>query len=92
MKVVKRHNHAALDRLTYVSGVLLPILTLPQAYSVLVDKSVEGVSLPTWSFYLLSSSLFAIFGIIHREKLLMMTYIPFVFVEAAIVVGILINS
>lgn len=91
MKVVKSHNHKSLDILTYATGVLLPILTVPQAYSVLVDKSTEGVSLITWAFYLLSSTLFAIFGIVHKERLLMITYIPFVAVEAAIVVGILMN-
>ena len=91
MKVDKRREHKTFDRLTYVTGILLPILTIPQAYSVLVDKSTDGVSLVTWSFYLLSSTLFAIYGIVHKEKLLMVTYIPFVVVEAAIVIGILIN-
>lgn len=67
----------------------MPILTLPQAYSVLVDRQTAGVSLITWSFYLLSSTLFAVFGVIHKEKLLMVTYIPFVIVELAIVVGLL---
>ena len=88
---ITHHNRNTLDKLTYVSGVLLPILTLPQAYAVLVDKATDGVSLITWGFYLVSSSLFAIFGVVHKEKLLMVTYIPFVIVEAAIVVGILIN-
>ena len=91
MKVVKRHHNASLDRLTYLAGILLPILTIPQAYSVLIDKSTEGVSLITWSFYLLSSALFAIFGVAHKEKLLMITYIPFVVVEAAIVIGLIVH-
>lgn len=91
MNIVKRTQYKSLDRLTYATGVLLPILTIPQAYSVLIDKATDGVSLITWSFYLLSSTLFAIFGILHKQRLLMVTYIPFVIVEAAIVVGILLN-
>lgn len=89
MKVVKKHQHKTLDRLTYITGILLPILTIPQAYSVLIQDSTEGVSLITWSFYLFSSALFAAFGIIHKEKLLIITYVPFVFVESAIVIGLL---
>jgi len=90
MKPVKRHQNILLDRLTYIAGIALPFLTLPQAYTILIDKQTEGVSLFTWSFYLFASVLFAAFGIYHKEKLLMLTYIPFTFVEAAIVLGLII--
>ena len=89
MTRVNKHKSKVLDRLTYVTGVLLPLATIPQAYSVLVNKSTEGVSLITWSFYLVSSLLFAIYGIVHKERLLMITYIPFVLIEVAIVIGLL---
>ena len=88
MKVLKKHQHKSLDRLTYATGVLLPILTIPQAYEIVILNNTEGVSLITWSFYLLSSSLFALFGILHKEKLLIVTYIPFVLIEAVIVLGL----
>ena len=91
MKIVKKHDSKVLDRLTYMSGVLLPLLTLPQAYTVLIDKETAGVSLFTWGFYLVSSSLFAVFGIIHKERLLIITYLPFTIIEAAIVTGLLLN-
>ncbi len=91
MKVIKKHNHKNLDRLTYISGILLPILTIPQAYTVLVLKETDGVSLITWTFYLISSFLFAVFGIVHKERLLIMTYVPFVFIELLIVIGIILN-
>jgi len=90
MKVVhkRKHKSSSLDKLTYICGVLLPISTIPQAYNILVTKESAGVSLFTWSFYLLTSSLFAAYGLVHREKLLIVTYIPFVMVELAIVVGL----
>ena len=91
MKVVKKHNQKNLDKLTYITGILLPILTIPQAYTVLVLKQTEGVSLVTWAFYLFSSTLFAVYGIKHKERLLIVTYVPFVIVELLIVIGILIN-
>lgn len=90
MKTVKKHKNLVLDRLTYATGIALPLLTIPQAYTILIDKQVEGVSLLTWSFYLLASVLFAVFGIIHKEKLLIITYVPFVAVEALIVAGLII--
>ncbi len=92
MKVTHKRKHKAtlLDKSTYICGVLLPVSTIPQAYNIIVNKQTAGVSLFTWSFYLLTSSLFAIYGLAHHEKLLIVTYIPFVMVELAIVLGLLI--
>jgi len=69
-------------------GILMPFFTLPQAYTALILKKVEGLSPVTWGFYLLSAVVFAIFGIIHKEKLLMLTYIPLAIVEVAVVIAI----
>lgn len=91
MKAIKNYEHPTLDKLTYVFGILLPIFTVPQAYNVLVNKETAGVSLLTWTFYLFASLLFAVFGIIHKERLLIVTYLPFTIIEAAIVFGLLIN-
>lgn len=90
MKIVKhKNNKPPLDTITYVVGFLTPIFTLPQMYTVLIRDETAGVSLATWSFYLLSSTLFAVFGIKHKEKLLIITYVPFVIIEALIVIGLL---
>lgn len=91
MKVIKKHKSKYLDKLTYITGVLLPLLTIPQAYTVLIKKETAGVSMVTWFFYLFASLLFATFGVIHKEKLLMLTYIPFTIIELAIVIGLVIN-
>lgn len=78
--------------MTYTAGILLPIFTIPQAYTVLVNKETAGVSLFTWVFYLISSSLFAVYGIKRREKLLIITYVPFTIVELLIVAGLILNK
>ncbi len=91
MKVVKKHKSKLLDKMTYATGILLPLLTLPQAYNVLIKNETAGVSMVTWAFYLFASFLFATFGIIHKEKLLITTYVPFTVIEAAIVIGLLRN-
>jgi uncharacterized protein with PQ loop repeat len=89
VKVIKNTKNKNLDRLTYIVGIALPISTIPQAYTIIIDKQTAGVSLFTWGFYLLSSSLFAIYGFKHKEKLLIATYTPFVVVELIIVIGLL---
>jgi len=89
---MKKRKNKGLDTLTFATGILLPLLTIPQAYMVVVNKQTAGVSLLTWSFYLFASALFAVYGVIHGEKLLMYTYFPFTLIEGAIVVGVLVNQ
>jgi len=92
MKLSHFKANKSLDKLTYASGVLLPLFTLPQAYNVLILGETAGVSIITWGFYLISSALFVIFGFIHKEKLLVITYAPFVVIELLIIIGYFMNS
>ena len=71
-------------------GFAIPISTLPQAYNVVVGN-VNGVLLPTWSFYLFVSALFAYFGVKHKEKLLTYIYVPMAAIETIIVAGLLLH-
>ncbi|HEX5797275.1 MAG TPA: hypothetical protein VFX86_02700 [Candidatus Saccharimonadales bacterium] len=89
MKLVKKHKNKNLDQLTYFIGFMIPILTIPQTYNVIISKQTLGVSLATWSFYLFASLLFAWFGIVHKEKLLIITYVPLAILEILIVVGLI---
>lgn len=89
--MMKKQKTKTLDQLTFATGLLLPLLTIPQAYTVLIEKETAGVSLFTWTFYLFASLLFATFGIIHKERLLIVTYVPFTIIEAAIVLGLIFN-
>lgn len=77
-----------LDNATYVMAVAIPVATLPQAYEVIVGR-IEGVSLTTWSFYLFASILFAYFGVKHKQKLLILMYIPMAIIEIVIVAGLI---
>ncbi len=92
MKAIHKHaaiKNANLDRLTYGAGLLLPAMTLPQAYDVWVSHDIGGVSVLTWSLYAAVSLVFVMFGVRHREKLLIITYLPMFVVELAIISGLL---
>ena len=77
-----------LDRATLIIGICMPLVTLPQLYDVFHSNNLQGVSLVTWSFYTVQAGLFAVFGIKHKEKPLVITYIPLFFIELGIVVGL----
>ncbi len=80
------------DRLVTITGPLIPIATIPQAYSIWVNGQVGGVSIITWSIFSLTSLSMAIYAIIHREKPLMLTYLPLIVLNVVVVIGILVKS
>lgn len=94
MKIMRPKTPARpkiLDNATYVMAVAIPIATIPQAYEVIIGRT-EGVSLTTWSFYLFASVMFAYFGVKHKEKLLILMYIPMAVIEIVIVAGLIVQK
>lgn len=80
-----------LDKATMLIGLCVPIVTLPQLYAVLTAPNLQGVSFSTWSLYCLQAGVFAVFGIKHREKPLIYTYIPLFVVQLGIVITLLVR-
>lgn len=91
-KIVKKHKNKTLDRLATLVAIAMPILTIPQLYKVVFLKETAGVSLLSWSAYAVISVVFVIFGVVHKEKLLMVAYIPMSMIELGIVIGLILNS
>lgn len=67
-----------------------PLLTLPQLLAVWKHRRVEGLSLTTWAGYSVMSLLWLIYGIIHKEKPIIVTNGLLLVIDTAITVGILI--
>lgn len=67
-----------------------PLLTLPQLLTVWKHRQVEGLSLTTWAGYSVMSLLWLIYGIIHKEKPIIITNILLLLIDAGIAVGIII--
>ena len=89
---VAKGKNKRLDRLTMVIGICMPIVTIPQLYAVLTANNLQGVSVVTWLFYTIQAGVFAIFGVRHREKPLIITYIPLFMIELCIVMALIIRK
>jgi uncharacterized protein with PQ loop repeat len=59
-----------LDKAMYFIGALAPIMTIPQVYKIWIEKSGESISLLSWGTYTLVSLFWVLYGIVHKEKLL----------------------
>ena len=79
-----------LDKFIYVVGVAAPIFTLPQIYSIWIGKNAAGVSLVTWSAYAFSGVIWFVYGIVHKEKPLIVTYFLWIILNSMVIAGVLI--
>ena len=86
---IKRNKNKNVDRVTLIVGMCLPLVTLPQLYTILKTKQSQNISLLTWAFFTIQAGIFAWFAIKHKEKPLIITYIPLFIIELGIVIGII---
>lgn len=91
-----KHRHTAwvsmFEKIIYVGAFVGPVMTIPQVAKIWVDKSANGVSVITWVGYLGGAVLWIIYGLLHKEKLIVATNISSGLLALIIVVGVLIYS
>ena len=88
-KQKRSHYIVFLDKLTFIVGVIGPFTVLPQIYSIFMTKSAAGVSLATWVLIFIVTFPWILYGIAHKEKNIIVSFILWELVNLAVVVGVL---
>lgn len=78
------------DNFWYFVALVGPIMTLPQLYLVWVQKTTSGVSIASWVGYSLFNAVWIVYGLIHRDKPIILCNIAWVVVQSLVVLGVLI--
>lgn len=79
-----------LDNTCLVFSVLMPATTIPQIWTIFRYQQVEGLSLVMWILYTIGVIPFLIYGIVHKEKPLIVLNILWLIAQITIITGILI--
>lgn len=79
-----------LDRITFLAGVVGPFTVLPQVYQIFSTKSAEGVSLIAWISMFGVTLPWIFYGMAHKEKSIIVSFILWEVVNLLVVAGILI--
>ncbi len=79
-----------MDELVYIVAIFGPFMTLPQVLTIWVEKNVAGVALTTWIAYIAIAVFWLIYGIMHKERPIIISNIVWIIVELAIVVGVVV--
>lgn len=66
-----------------------PLITIPQLSDIYIKKTASGVSSITWLAYIFTSTIWFSYGIIHREKVIMVNGMLGVILGSIIFIGIL---
>lgn len=78
-----------LDNLCLVFSVLMPATTIPQIWAIYMYQNVSGISLSMWVLYSIGVIPFLIYGIVHKEKPLIILNILWLIAQITVIVGIL---
>jgi len=78
------------DNFIYIVAIFGPFFNLPQAYKILTEKSSAGVSVFSWVAFAIISFLWLIYGIIHKDKHLIILYSTLILTQLIVIVMALI--
>ena len=76
-----------LDKVAFIVGILGPICTLPQLYTIWILHEASGVSIFSWASYALFNIVLLFYGIAHQVKLMMVMYTLWFIVNFAVAFG-----
>ncbi len=81
-----------IDKSIFLIGFLSVAANLPQLWDIWVSKNTSGVSLLSWTGFFVGSFFWFGYGWLHREKPIMVVNGLLIFVQAGIVLGLLMHS
>jgi uncharacterized protein with PQ loop repeat len=80
-------SESRLRRLLGGMSVFTLLMTVPQVLTIWVGREAAGVSVLSWSAYLLSAILWFWFGIQKRDKNIYLPCIGWIGLDGAVIVG-----
>lgn len=84
----RKKRQSSIDKLVYFAVIFGPMMTLPQVYSIWIEKS-DGVSVISWVSYLVIAVVWLLYGLKHREKPIIIVQLLWIVLDVLIVVGLL---
>lgn len=80
------------DKLIYPLGIMGPVFSIPQVLEIWLHQDAGSVSLTSWSIYTLMSFVWILYGILHKDTPITLSYSGFFLINIAVVLGIMIYS
>ena len=79
-----------LDKITFIIGIIGPFTVLPQIFEIFVQHTAAGVSALSWALMFLVTLPWIFYGIAHKDKPIIISFILWEIVNIIVVIGALI--
>lgn len=81
-----------MEKAIYPIGLVGPVITIPQLIQVWMTQDAGGLSLVTWSTWILIGVFWLLYGLSKNDRALVYSYMAWITVEGGVIVGILAYS
>ena len=81
-----------LDKFLMVVAITGPLMDLPQIFKIYYFKNAAGVSLLSWTLYAIFDIPWIIYGIVHKDKPIVVAYLCWMITNLFVIAGTLIYS
>ena len=78
-------------RVLAISSFFTMLMTIPQVLKIWIGHQAAGVSLLSWSAYLLSALLWLWYGLQKRAPNIYLACLGWITLDAAVIIGVLMN-
>ena len=89
---VTPQSKTIMNRLLGGMSVFTMLMTVPQVLTIWIGHQAAGVSIVSWSAYLLSAILWFWYGLQQRDKNIYLPCVGWVGLDAAVIVGAVIYA
>jgi len=76
-----------LDSIIYIVCIITPMMVLPQVWKIWAYQNATGISLITYVGLIVANIIWIVYGVVHKEKPIIVLYISFFVVNSAIAIG-----
>jgi uncharacterized protein with PQ loop repeat len=80
------------ERVLNVMSFLTLIMTIPQVWTIWTHRDAGGVSLLSWSTYLVAACLWFVYGLRKGDKTIYLACIGWIILNGFIVIGVLLYA
>jgi uncharacterized protein with PQ loop repeat len=82
-------QHPMMKRMLGAMSVATMLMTIPQVWVIWVDKEAAGVSLLSWTAYLVSAVLWFWHGLLRHDKNIYLACIGWIALDVGVILGVL---
>jgi uncharacterized protein with PQ loop repeat len=76
-----------LDKSMFVIGLIGPFMMIPQILKVHIEKNASSIAISSWILFLFVALSWTIYGLSHKEKVIIISNIAWVISYILIIIG-----